>query len=283
MWIEKLTVENFRLFEKKSFSFHPEFNLIVGENGSGKTTAMELLASCVRICVEDICSGQNMGVFVFPKNYVIRTEINDHEGELRNEYSSYILIDTKWQGMPVASGYPIASNWRIQFHCTNDGIISASNDKFEGPRFKDLIDHKIDFIMPLFALYPCNRLWSPPVGDDALRKAMEAQYTRYHGYFDWEHANHNVSEFMLWIQKPDIIAYQEKAEPLGWRVFQQALRICLEGFERLHFMAKEGQPVILFDDKRRIPFKQLSDGQRTIFALIGELGAPCDIAQSTAK
>jgi len=100
---------------------------------------------------------------------------------------------------------------------------------------------------------------------------MEAQYERSSGYLGWANASINESGFMLWIQKLDIIAYQEKTEPLGWRLMQVALEECLEDFQRLAFMAKEGQLVIFFRNGRRLPFNQLSDGQRTLFAMIGDM------------
>ncbi len=103
MWIEKLDVENFKLFEKRNFSFHPQFNLIVGENGSGKTSSMDLLATCISAWIQDIDSMEYIRDYFFPKN-VIRTEVFDYEGELRNSYSGYILIETEWQDVPVISG-----------------------------------------------------------------------------------------------------------------------------------------------------------------------------------
>ena len=44
MNISRLRITNFKCFESKEFSFHPNFNLIVGENGSGKTSVLEALA-----------------------------------------------------------------------------------------------------------------------------------------------------------------------------------------------------------------------------------------------
>ena len=271
MWIEQVSVENFRLFEKRSFSFHPQFNLVVGENGSGKTSLMYLLAICVSAWVDDISTPENIKNFIFP-NDILRTTTINYDGELRLRSPNYLLIHTQCQGIPPLNSQMLASRWNIRYHCNNeDGIISSSVWGFGGARYKDLIFHAIDFILPLFAHYPCNRLWQSSKSDVALQMAMEAKYSRTSGYSDWEHAKNDASELELWLQKLDIIAYQEKTEPLGWRVFQSALRTCFEDFDRLHFMAKEGQAVAIFEDGRSIPFKQLSDGQRTIFAMIGDL------------
>lgn len=43
MKIERLTLTNFRGVAYRSFNFHPEFNLIVGVNGVGKTSVLEAL------------------------------------------------------------------------------------------------------------------------------------------------------------------------------------------------------------------------------------------------
>jgi predicted ATP-binding protein involved in virulence len=44
MRIDRLLVENFKGFERREFAFHPEFNLVVGENGSGKSSVLDALA-----------------------------------------------------------------------------------------------------------------------------------------------------------------------------------------------------------------------------------------------
>ncbi|MCL2623168.1 MAG: AAA family ATPase [Planctomycetaceae bacterium] len=43
MRIDEIRLKNFRKFEDAAISFHPEFNLLVGENGSGKTAILEVI------------------------------------------------------------------------------------------------------------------------------------------------------------------------------------------------------------------------------------------------
>ncbi len=44
MRVEKVKIKNFRGIEEKEIEFHPGFNLIIGENGKGKTSTLEALA-----------------------------------------------------------------------------------------------------------------------------------------------------------------------------------------------------------------------------------------------
>jgi predicted ATP-binding protein involved in virulence len=47
MFIQELTLENVRYFEKAVFEFKPGFNLLVGENGFGKTTVLRSILATV--------------------------------------------------------------------------------------------------------------------------------------------------------------------------------------------------------------------------------------------
>lgn len=44
MYVESLKLENIRVYEKKKFNFTQGLNVIIGRNGSGKTTAIESIA-----------------------------------------------------------------------------------------------------------------------------------------------------------------------------------------------------------------------------------------------
>jgi predicted ATP-binding protein involved in virulence len=43
MQIQKLMVQNFRCFAEKEVTFSPHFNVLIGDNGSGKTAVLEAL------------------------------------------------------------------------------------------------------------------------------------------------------------------------------------------------------------------------------------------------
>ena len=48
-YVKTLTLENFRCFEKTELGpFDPHFNLLVGENGSGKSSVLVALANLFR-------------------------------------------------------------------------------------------------------------------------------------------------------------------------------------------------------------------------------------------
>jgi predicted ATP-binding protein involved in virulence len=52
MRIDRLEIQNFKKFESLALDLHPQFTLLVGENGSGKTTILDALAVCLSIWLE---------------------------------------------------------------------------------------------------------------------------------------------------------------------------------------------------------------------------------------
>ena len=44
MRINQIEIENFKLFKKSKFKFNKNFNLIIGINGSGKTSLLRAIA-----------------------------------------------------------------------------------------------------------------------------------------------------------------------------------------------------------------------------------------------
>src|SRR5437879_2097428 len=44
MRIDTLEIRNFKKFAEQRFALHPQFTLLVGENGSGKTSVLDALA-----------------------------------------------------------------------------------------------------------------------------------------------------------------------------------------------------------------------------------------------
>ena len=54
MDLKKLTISNFKMFERLELFFEPGFNLILGDNGVGKTTTVGKLAGMEDVSVRGI-------------------------------------------------------------------------------------------------------------------------------------------------------------------------------------------------------------------------------------
>ena len=48
MYIQNLTLQNFKCFENLEIEFHPDLTVMVGANGSGQTSIMEGTAIAIK-------------------------------------------------------------------------------------------------------------------------------------------------------------------------------------------------------------------------------------------
>src|SRR5437879_1650712 len=94
MRIDRLELENFKKFEKQSFDLHPHFTLLVGENGSGKTSVLDGLAVA-------------MGVWL----------VHPPDSEVRNSGRKILRSEIRLEGRREGD--------RIQFREISPTVVSA--------------------------------------------------------------------------------------------------------------------------------------------------------------
>lgn len=277
MRIDCLSIQNFKAFEDRKFEFHKQFNLVVGINGSGKTSLLNALTVAVGAWAFSIKAPKDAHRNIAYDE--IRRTLRDYGGlEVRFEVAEQAEIrangwvpgfgDGFWTRYRQADGnttWISSSKEKTNVFFKGINIVEAPQGPFAALAKGECVD------LPLIAFYGCDRLWAPVESHLNTAETMAEQHSRLDGYKGCFHAYSSAKSLETWLQKQDIISYQEKSEPLGTLVLQKALANCLEGFERLSFMAKEGMAVVHFKDGRRVPFDDLSDGQRTVFSTIGDM------------
>lgn len=271
MRIEKLTLQNFRLFENREFSFHPQFNLIIGENGSGKSSLLRGFIVALRYFLEDFVFESKEGQL--ENNDIRENIISENNNDLRVEKEIPIILKMNFEAK-------FLQNEAEEESFSTENIFwgkQSKNNKFVEkasytmPYLPDNWPLESKVLAPLVVFYGCNRLWLSKAHKNLHENAMTAKYSRRDGYKDWAKAQADSTQLIEWLLKQNIIAFQEGKESLGWRVLNIALKKCFEEFSHISFMAKEGDLVVHFVGGHRQLFKHMSDGQRCMIGLIGDM------------
>ncbi len=285
MRIDRLEIENFKLFVEKSFPFHPEFNLLIGINGSGKTSLLRAIAVALGgwahafvkneqnlrpILDEEIREIQVDNRFDKTKATTIKAYgnakiINRFNKEQhvvvewersRNELNIATTLVGKTQNKDLGSDQ-ISKKYPLDFNTLGQDILSwiESGSKFD---------------LPIIAFYECDRLWlaEKPV---SIETSAKIRYSRFDPYVDCFHTGADDKALSEWILKNELASLQQKQETNVLQSIKAALKNALEGCTDLRFDFEQSRIVIEFDDGRHIPFEHLSDGQRTILALFGDI------------
>lgn len=282
MRIDRLTVHNFKGFSEREFTFHPEFNLIVGTNGTGKTTALDALA---------VAAGSwFLGVRGADSRHIRSNEVtlSDFENEDIDE-AGQRHFSVHWEQIfpceveshGQVQGRNIA--WKRALNSPNGRTTygEAIDIKRLATEADDAIRKGQDILLPLISYYGTGRLWQEPREafqvSDPMKVTNKEEQSRLSGYSNSVDPRLSVSQLTRWIARQSWITYQQqnREAPL-FKVVKQAIISCVEDAQNLYFDATLGEVVVEFSNGTR-PFSNLSDGQRCMLAMVG------DISQKAAK
>jgi predicted ATP-binding protein involved in virulence len=274
MRIDTLHITNFKAFKNRTLVFHPQFNLVVGVNGTGKTSLLDALS---------VAAGSwFLGLRGYDSRHISHEEArlaaHDFDGEISFEPQYPVKVNA--EGLVANS----AMTWErsLESPAGKTHFRHASEIKSLAANFdQDVRDGK-DVLLPLISYYATGRLWQEPRAESQVkgnqRLLGKKATSRLDGYLNSVTPRIATKELVLWIARQSWAAYQQGKESPIFQAVKQAMVGCVEGAENLYFDPKRGEVVVVMKNKRGTqPFFNLSDGQRCMLAMVG------DIAQKAAK
>ncbi len=284
MQINKIKIENFKLFKNNEFSFNPEFNLLIGINGSGKTSLLRAIAVALGgwanayikseqnlrpILDEEIREIQIENRFDKSKNISVKAHGNakiiDRYGVKKNASAEWKRYRKEGEETTFLSGDIRYSAYSNSYNLNLDSL---------GSDILHHIENGNTFDLPIIAFYECDRLWLAK-NELNIEASAKAKYSRFDPYVDCFHTGADHQAIGEWLLKHELTSIQQKEETPVLQAIKKAATIALQDCTGFTFDIEQSRVIVEFNDKT-IPFEHLSDGQRTI------LGLFCDIARRAA-
>lgn len=278
MYLEKLKLHNFRCYEKLEMDFNRQLTVLVGKNGSGKTTVLEAIAIAI-------------GTWFVGFNIVNAKGINKRTDPLRKAYQIGATDDVQTQ-FPVeieAWGKIEESkdqilHWKRELY-TPTGTMTTKDAKeiveYAAEYQKAISEGRTDIYLPMVAYYGTGRLW------DYHRQKRTDVFkvsSRTNGYIDCLDGTANVKLMMDWFQIMTINKYQRQEENLESNpeldTVYLAMEKCLTNLSgysdvkiRYNMGTQELDVYYSEQDKQRmrIPLNQLSDGYKGMISLVADI------------
>ncbi|RFB90745.1 hypothetical protein B5K08_17555 [Rhizobium leguminosarum bv. trifolii] len=280
MRLTELEIKNFRSFEQRAFRFHPEFNLIIGENASGKTTVLEAAAVAV---------GSWLLGFNGP------TARNIRESDVR-----YVLdrVETRARRLPQ---YPveIAASGNVE---SIDGLVTANfrwRRELKGPKGRttqtDTEDlksaarrHEQALVMgerptlPVIRYFSAGRLWEPEkraAGGrstytdyrDVVDKYLDSLRSPLFGYEYCMDPGNSSKKLVWWMLEERRIELDEGRESSHLRAVYDAVLSMMPELASVAVNLSLKDLVLHYADGRSVAFSNLSDGYRNVVAMVADL------------
>lgn len=272
MRIDRLIVDNFKGFAHREISFHPQWNLVVGENGSGKTSVLDALSIAVGSWFLGLRGHDSR--HVRPEDVRLQAFTSESGASWERQFPCSVEARGLVQGEALA--------WRRTLNAGGGRTTFGEARSIKG--LAERVDKQVragePVLLPLISYYGTGRLWNVPREQAQVSgktKVPRAEKSRLSGYRNSVDPRLSVSELVAWIARQSWVAFQQQGRSTAtFEAVRTALVRNIQGASDVTFDAKLGEVVVDFRDSGRQPFNNLSDGQRCMLALVG------DIAQKAA-
>ncbi len=265
MRIDRLVIENFKGFKHREFTFHPQFNLIAGVNGTGKTSLLDALSIAMGswLLGFDGCSTRH----IRPQEVFLA-----HFGEKGFEPQFPCLVEAQGQVEHQSL------TWR-RVLTTPGGRTTygeARSIKDLAGQVHDSVRSGGDDLLPLLSYYGTGRLWNIPREQaqvkDGEKITRKSKPSRLDGYRTSVDPRLSVTELVRWIARESWAAFQKGGkESPQFNSVKNAIVSCIDGAHNLYFDADLGEVVVEIKGQNLQPFNNLSDGQRCMLAMVGDI------------
>jgi len=268
MRINEIRITNFKGFREHSETFDPNFTVFVGENGAGKTSMLEAVA----LSLVDWSYAVGEQIEINPGIVRIASETNKTSIAFREVIPLVVAVTGDIGGNPAS--------WTIKFNgtvpITNLPFFSSTVLTEEGSRLRKEFDsgENASANWPVIAFYTADRGRSEKPKLD-WNRVFADKPKRVDGYKGWKNSADLIAGFSGWLGRQEAIAFQESIEPAISGTVKAAIISCLPHAKDLRFSAKEGEPIIVWDDDSSVTFGNLSHGQKSILAMVGDIARRC--------
>lgn len=265
MRLDRLHIQNFRCYEDATFDFQPGFNLVVGVNGSGKTSLLQAAAVSF-IEYANTIKLQSVGLALDDVRFVI----NKFEGRSRFERKFPLRLDAQGEILGVKKWETIQSSEHSPPLVEDE--LGLATDK-ELVKFD--LGERIE--LPVLVFYRSNRQWKG--ANISAEYAAQQKISRLDGYTNWFDAVTDLKDFESWIigktlERMQNLLDAKSAPPLfedelAW--VNQAIEIALPKTKDLRYDLRLQSLLIDVEGEKTVPFNNLSDGQRGMVALFADI------------
>lgn len=285
MRINRLRVKNFKGFATKTFALprsqdatpgNGSVHVLIGQNGRGKTSALDALAVAAGSWFLGVRGEDSRHI----QDADVRILVNAYRGTQRIEAQLPVVVEADGEVLGQAL------HWAREYEGKRTRWGRAKSLKSIAEGAVAAAQRGEAVTLPLLSYYGTGRLWleprdmQPGVSRGAESDAGEGPGAdeRLAGDFASRLAGYRFSidprcsprELLRWLSFEHRIALDEGRESPQFRAVKAAIRQSVEGCVGVEHHARLGL-LLDIEGQGRLPFGALSDGQRNVVAMIGDL------------
>lgn len=264
MKIDQLQLQNYRKFEELTIDLHPKFTMLVGSNGSGKTTVIDALAMGVNMWLGNLPPrGGQFGVRTIGAKDVrkIPVKVGDRIQFEERFPAKFLLTGQIGDEITITWGQSFESEARLSWN--QDKLASQAAQIYSGEKSTLLVNY------PVFAFYGVTRA-ALPENQQPPSLRLNA-VSRWDAYSHWFNPRIDYDDLRSWFFSESAAAGENGGHRRpGYEVVRQVVLDCIPGADNIWFSVDERDIVCSIDGQAQ-PLRNLSDGQRMLLAMVADI------------
>jgi predicted ATP-binding protein involved in virulence len=266
MRIDRLVIQNFNGFELCEIVFDRRFNLLVGDNASGKTSVLDALSILLDCWVNGV-KGDEKGGGIHPDQ--VRVEAFAYQ----DSYTFEKKLPVRLEAFGEVMGNSL--KWSRERITEKGGtkyvearsIYSAAREAYRK------VHDKEEVTLPIICSYGTERLWfeSRHRKKGRSKEGKDVRPSRFDGYEDCNEFEIQETDLLDWIRAEVLDGLQMGQKTIAFRAIERAVIGCVEDATSLIYSERYKDAVISMKKQGPQFFKNLSDGQRIMLTLVGDL------------
>jgi len=265
MKINRLYLENFRGYEKLDLALNEGFNLIIGDNGSGKTAILQAL--------NVVMGSFFLGIRSAKTRHILHDDVHISSSEISEEYALLVVVEAEgtFHNEPLRWKRELTNLKSSTLIRGAKSIKDKSIEVDSKVRKGELVD------LPLLAYYATGRLFNEAKGVGSVSQTQQVA-SRFRGYDRCLEAKSTFKQFMNWFKGKELAKIQKGEADLSYTIVKNAIVENIPDCKNIYFEFDPDKPQglkIEITDGRILPFLYLSDGTRNFFALVADMALKC--------
>lgn len=271
MRIDRLEMTNFKKFSTYNIDLHPQFTLLVGDNGTGKTSIIDALAIAAGVWLVNSpdTTLKNSRRNILPSEIRLEAIEADVDGFTITQLIERKPVQIKAIGS--IDNQPI--EWLRQIgingsRTSNTGAKEAL--EIISTLFQRVGSHE-KIWLPIVAYYGAGRAWLASNQRDLKATLHSSPSRRWDAFYDCFAERIRIVDLQNWFQKEAIASAnrQEKIRP-SFNVIKSAILRCIPHADDLWFDPERSEIVVSIQGNPQ-PFSNLSAGQKMMVGLIADI------------
>jgi predicted ATP-binding protein involved in virulence len=267
MKIDRLEIKNFKKFSDYTLDLHPQFTLLIGNNGTGKTSILDALAIAAGVWLVNSpdTTLNNSRRNILPSEIRLEAIADDSITQFIERKPVHIKAIGTINNQPVQWLRQIKANGSRTSNTEAKQALEIISTLFQQVEAREKI------WLPIIAYYGAGRAWLPSNQRDPKATTISSPSRRWDAFYDCFEERIRIADLHTWFQKEAIAAVnrQGKMRP-SYDVVKLAILSCIPDADNLWFDPERSEIVVSIQGNPQ-PFSNLSAGQKMMVGLIADI------------